>query len=635
MLTSRLFFRFFLPLVFLSLSCGEDQNSQVVDMGTDLDMDMAVDAPVTHSVCASYTQVESCDADGCELSDCRGDEVCEAGRCIDWTTANLTVDFTLEQDPVDPMTFSVEVAEDGFPRHHVDALRFDFGDGIAGWGESLKHTYLTRGVYPVTLEVRLDGHRILTKRKLAVVDPTPEHNPLFLTVNDIPTLLNGSLPAQLDDGILQPFHLQVPHDGFHINVALLEDPKDPIDPLTLSLGAVVEGVRIDLSDSIEWEAPEHTPYGRGRVVVGPANPMPFGLATLEFKAQTQSGASVEQLLTVETTPLAGRDPFDRPMVWLFRDDTDFFTISRTKIAGSRYSINATDAPDTLSDFHEELRQTGILGEDEALNQVILGWIRHGIRKEVYRFFGIGPDGLAHDNIAMKIVWTGEEDAPDPSTFDPAKEFSMMRLGGVFNGFLGYSKYSAHNQERVDDSTRDLGVASAGVLSALTSTIGVSDAFKTVNPDVGIVLGQHPSDSRVLDPEFDRWGDVAAEDLQRYEDLRFVVQSIALALAPVIAHEMGHAMGLMPDGLPPQGFFGNRPDVHFVGPRTNSHHTDLPGLNLMQAGGDTLALLQELDSVIERKPMSLIEIATLLSLETQLSPLSRAYLQRRLTYIGDE
>jgi hypothetical protein len=97
--------------------------------------------------------------------------------------------------------------------------------------------------------------------------------------------------------------------------------------------------------------------------------------------------------------------------------------------------------------------------------------------------------------------------------------------------------------------------------------------------------------------------------------------------------MGHAMGLMPDGLPPEGYFGNRPDVSFVGTnRTNRHHTDLPGINLMQAGGDNLALVGELSSVAEIPAGSgLIRLAEILALETRLSPLSRAYLQRRLTH----
>jgi len=209
----------------------------------------------------------------------------------------------------------------------------------------------------------------------------------------------------------------------------------------------------------------------------------------------------------------------------------------------------------------------------------------------------------------------------------------MRLGGIFEGYLGFSRYAEFNEERINDSVSEYGVASAGVLTALTSTYGIADAFKAIHFEKGFPVGTHAEDATVFADAFDPYDTQHPEATERYRELKEVARYIALALAPVIAHEMGHAMGLMPNGLPPEGFFGNRPDVSFVGTRTNSLHADLPGLNLMQAGGDTLSLLGELDDAVERNQMSLIEVAKLLSLETALSPLSRAYLQRKLTYTG--
>jgi hypothetical protein len=55
---------------------------------------------------------------------------------------------------------------------------------------------------------------------------------------------------------------------------------------------------------------------------------------------------------------------------------------------------------------------------------------------------------------------------------------------------------------------------------------------------------------------------------------------------------------------------------------------------MQAGGDYLGVIDQLLATVELpRTTDLIRLAEILALETRLSPLSRAYLQGRLTY-GD-
>ena len=107
----------------------------------------------------------------------------------------------------------------------------------------------------------------------------------------------------------------------------------------------------------------------------------------------------------------------------------------------------------------------------------------------------------------------------------------------------------------------------------------------------------------------------------------------MAIAAVAAHEMGHAMGLVPNDAPPLGFFGNRGDVEFIGAdRTNSHHVDFPSLNLMQAGGNPLVILNDaLKRVETPEDYTLVDLVRLLALENRLSPYSRAYFQRAQTY----
>lgn len=544
----------------------------------------------------------------------------------------LRVDFELTYT-TNAQEIQVQVSPGGFPREDVDALRFDFGDGIAGWGETLTHAYREPGVWPVTLEVRLDGHQILRAKKLARINPGPDHNPLFLTINQIPSYINGSVPIPLDDGSTYEFAHQVPNNRFDVDIDVLDTEDNSLNVASIKLEAVHSSGTIDLTHLVN---PTQLEGGMIHAEVREADALPLGEITLRVTAEDANGTTHQRELVVETVELTpDLDPFARPSDWLFRDDQDFFTTTRVPAAGNRYQFASEATPNGEADFLEEMRLMGALGSDESLNELFLTRIRQAIRKEVYRYFGIAPDGAAFDGIDMKIFWVGEPGAPDPQTFDEAGTFHMMRLGGVFEGFLGFSTYSAHNQERADDSLPTLGVASAGVLGALTNTPTITDAFLPVHLENGQPLGQNPHDALVLAPDFDPDAEHPEDVLQRYRALESVAQNIAYGLAPVIAHEMGHAMGLMPDGLPPVGFFGNSPEVAFVGNRTNVHHADLPGLNLMQAGGDTIALIGELESVIERENITLIELAKILSLETRLSPLSRAYLQRKLTYTNKD
>lgn len=604
------------------------------DMKLDQDAGPDLSGPPVVS-CQDDATIASCVGERCELTRCRGDELCQEAACIPWEGADLNADFTLSLDPQDARRVIVEVAKGGFPRSQVDALRFDFGDGVAGWAELVNHRYDKPGVYPVTLEVRLSGHRVLTRRKLAVIEPGPTHNPLHLTINQLPDYLSGIEGISFTDG--SPIHYvthHVPRDNFDIDVTLLEDPNDPIDLETLALHVWDDPMnKIDLRPRLSRLGREDF---HETIQIRADAPLPAGVFVLTLYASTKSGLGFERRFKIQTIDLpSDQDPLSRPMIWLLRDDVDLFTTTRTTLGGNRYSLSSTPTPNGQPDLIEELRLVGAQGDDEALNKLYLGWIRAEVNKEIYRIFGIGPDGTPHDDIALKLIWSDEPGAPAPASFDKHGEFSMMRFGGVFDGALGYSSYSAHNQERADNSIVTRGVASAGILSAFTSLGTISEALAPLHLENGTPVGAHPHDAKVLERSFDPYAEHPDEVISRYKALKGVAQDIALALGAVTAHEMGHAMGLMPNGLPPEGFFGQVDNCAFVGPRTNSHHADLPGLNLMQAGGNQAALIAELQKLVDRPPRDLLELVRLLARETKLSPLSRAYLQRRLTYTNKD
>ncbi|MCZ7682801.1 MAG: PKD domain-containing protein [Sandaracinaceae bacterium] len=591
--------------------------------------------------CAALDAREVCEDGACRREPCRGDEVCSESACVPWTEAALWADFALTYAET-PRAIAVTVLPGGFPRAHAEAIRFTFGDGISGFGEVLAHRYASEGVYPVELEVRMRDGRVLRASELAVIDPPAGASPLFLTVNEIPAYLNGSVPMTRTgasredpgDDVLEPFVLELPTHGFTVDVTLLEDPADPIDRETLSLVAdVIMGAPAgsELAGRLRFEEGESLGVPRARWRVGPEEAAPEGPLTLMLSARTASGRERSASLTVRTALLTPeRDPFDRPVRWLFRDDTDFFEARLDPEGG----LAIVEAPNGEPDLIEELARIGAQGDDAALNARYLAWIEEAIRTDVYRYYGIAPDGTPNDGIALTIAWSAEAGAPEPAAFAPDGDFSMMRFGGRFSGgYLGYSAIAPYNEERVDDSTLERGVATATLLSTLLTTPVIREAFDAILPGRGDVLGAHDADAVVLDPSFDPYAAHDEAILARYDTLRRLARYVALAVGSVTAHEMGHAMGLMPNGAPPAGFFGGVLDVSFIDPsHTDPHHADFPGLNLMQSGGGFTEVIDEALATIELpRGATLLELAEILALENRLSPYARAYLQGRLTH----
>jgi hypothetical protein len=583
--------------------------------------DAGPDVP-TGARCADISTIETCDGSECTTEACRGDEVCADAECVPWTEAELFADFTLATAG---RAIVVEVLPGGFPREQVESLRFTFGDGIAGWGELVRHTYAAPGLYPVDLEVRLRGHRVLRASKLATIEVPEGANPLALTVDELPDYLNGTIPIPRTDGTSTPFTLHVPRSGFTIDVTILGEVDDVSLTADVAIGSAAAGD--ELAANLTFEEGPTLAVRRAQWIVGDL--LPLGMATF-----TLEGGGHSRSITIEAVELPpDRDPFDRPLTWLFRSATDFFTTTVSDPDAARYEFRSTQVANGTPDLIEELTLLGAQGPDADVNAIYAALIHEIIRAEVYRHYGIGPDGTPHDGIAFTIVWEGEEEAPDPSAFAADGSFSMIRFGGFFDGFLGFSGIAPYNEERIDDTTVDRGVATASILGTLVSTPVVTNALDPIKPSIGEPVGTNTHDAIVLAPGYDPYGETDPDRRARHDALHEIARYIALAIAAVTAHEMGHAMGLVPNDVPPIGFFGGVHDVTFVNAgRTDSHHADLPGVNLMQAGGDYTLVLEEAAMQLELPSSAdLVLLAEILALENRLDPLSRAYLQRRLTH----
>jgi len=71
---------------------------------------------------------------------------------------------------------------------------------------------------------------------------------------------------------------------------------------------------------------------------------------------------------------------------------------------------------------------------------------------------------------------------------------------------------------------------------------------------GIPVGEHALDATVLAPGFDP-GTASPVELARYDLVQAAIQGFADMLGSVVAHETGHALGLVPIGAPGGGLYG--------------------------------------------------------------------------------
>ncbi len=598
-------------------------------------------------------------AASCGGARCRGDELCVGEQCVPWGSAPLEVDFEVLPDPARTRRVLLRVRPGGFPRERAEEIRFALGDGASGFGEAIAHEYAAPGVYPVDLEVRLEGYRVLRRSHLAILSgpdgPPPPR--VELTVDELPAYLSGIQPYRSDnrtprdpsDDYSAPFSLLLPRSGFSVDVTILEAQQGAIDRSSLSLtadvplgeGAIPAGTELAPRLVFDTTA-EGVP--RARWLVSAAERFPKGPVTLRLVAPGAAGEHREAL-SFETVDLgARRDPFARPVRWLFRFDLDLFT----GVAGADGAVIAVRrGPNGVADFTEELERLGAQGLESGpgarevrgrgvvgANAVYRQWVITRIVTEVYRIYRMAPDGAPRDDFALSITHDGAPGAPDPAAFSPTGEVSMMRFGGTFPDALGYSDVSPHARERVDDTGPDRGVATAGILDALARTPIVSEELAPIRPGDGVPVGEHAQDGLVLGDAFDRHGPANTEAAnRRFDDLARIARYLGLAIATVTAHEMGHAMGLVPNGAPPEGFFGDRADVDFMGDElTNSFHADYPPVNLMQAGGNLGAIVAAGARWIELpEEYGLVDLAMAIALETRLSPYELAYFRRRLTY----
>ena len=439
---------------------------------------------------------------------------------------------------------------------------------------------------------------------------------MLLTLNELPAELNGTLPYGWDGGV-DVFAVRA--NAWSTTLDAVADPSagEPNwESATLSCGDAVEVSGAELMPH------PSDPYVR-RVVFDERRPLPdssFVKCTLVVGG-AEGGEPTTSAVAFDTLDLPPHlDPFAQPDPWLVVLSRDLFEVHTQVESDGSIWVGSVHVPggNGVPDLAEGLYLLGLgAAEAPSASAVVQERLLQVVRAHAHRIFGLLDDGTAGpEGVPLVLHFEGEAGAPDPASFD-GQSFSMIALGGdgdlddQAEGTVGRALIDWNNQEVEDDTVFGLGVFPTAIArQVLAQPLGVMLLGGLVPAAGGTPIGLHPRDAELLKPGFDRAKEPDPDVVERFELLSLTVDLLGLALASTLCHEMGHSLGLVPFGPPPEGLFAEVAGLQFTDHDVPGAHIDTKGLNVMQTG----------------KVTNWLEA---LSQEPVFNPLNLAYLRRRI------
>lgn len=456
-----------------------------------------------------------------------------------------------------------------------------------------------------------------------------------VTVNALPDTMNGKVPFTIHGGDPQPFRLRVPTGGFTVDVYLAAEGEAwPGDVMVkASVPARAGGVEpvppgTDLRPLLEcghapdpmgWPEEEllHTRCRIPEFALDPAEGVVFSAA---FAGDGTWGEEDHVTVDVAVLP-AHLDPFPMVDLWVVVLSLDRFAQEVVAMPDGTYDLLSAhvEAGNGEPDLDEALRLLGLLSSNEAFSDTVRAMFIESVRAQAYEVFGL--DAAGHptpDGAGLSLAFEGDPGAPDAASWTPDAGFSRIALGGDTedpdSGYVGMAWIDPNNQGREDDASLYHGVFVTSIVrQALRHPMG-AQILREISPLDGVPLGEYPGDENLLDPAFD--ATQAGDERLAYRQSIFkaILRFATMGVATTLCHEMGHSLGLVPNGPPPAGLFGGMDGLSFAVSDPGPWHIDTPGLNVMQTG----------------KVTNYLEA---LSGHPRFEQLSMAYLRRRLV-VGD-
>jgi len=402
-----------------------------------------------------------------------------------------------------------------------------------------------------------------------------------ITLGAIPGSMNGSLPYTNSNGVPATFHLRVPTVGAEFTIetsaatgGAAVDPSSLLVRCDQDLPGLPAGT--DLASLFEAGG------GALRWTVAEEQALPVGMLTLTARIWDDYGnSSPPKEFTVEAHPgSASNHPFDWEDSWYLDFHADHFTIAAS--GSTNIEVGSALGANGIPDFIEDLRIVGLqsvsplpaaeaIGSNALLHELVTEEIVGRLRELFGGDFDGGTPGFA-PNLTFSL--------------DPAGTTSSIRVGGddVNPGFaLGRAAFDHRNATANQNATEALGVFTTNLIEFYGNSFYFRQRFGALMPGIGTPAGEHALDPIVLAPSFDRlaYGNTAAQN-DRYDDLWVAIEAWGRGVSVILAHEIGHSIGLCTNGAPPSGLFGGASSAEFAGTYTTPYHIDTPGNNLMAA-----------------------------------------------------
>ncbi|MCK6481836.1 MAG: Ig-like domain-containing protein, partial [Planctomycetes bacterium] len=475
----------------------------------------------------------------------------------------------------------------------------------------------------------------------------------LVTVDDLPQEMNGSgtyaagtsnggTPS--GSGAATAFDVYLPLSGFTVDVSFTDAGGSGVDPssftctCSVAMGSVAAGQPLGPLFTVTpmgatWTVPSTHKLASGTNVV-----FTVGVSDYAGNASTASTLTVDAADIAKTIANANgnagndRDPFNSRQSWLLRFDQDIWTVSSASGGsgshGKPIAVTTSLAGNGVADFREDLTLIGLNGTESGAgassvtnsgatgtNAIVQKLVKEAVRGYLNQRWGIGYDGTrGADSVDIEFLLEGETKAAGgtvtPTGWTSGSGFSMMTFTGderanANGGTIGRATLDFRNTGQENDSNTgnasglNLGTFATHMIRVRLNDPEATDFPRTFDPLIatasrgGVPVGSSNDDAIVLAGTFD-YGAANGARKARFDLIMTAIDRYALYLSSTGAHEIGHSTGLVPDGAPPAGLFGNaHPNSPFIDTAnfTTTGHIDTPGPNLMEAAssfGDAIA-----------------------------------------------
>ena len=299
-------------------------------------------------------------------------------------------------------------------------------------------------------------------------------------------------------------------------------------------------------------------FGTLNVTVPTGSPLADGAWTLTVRVRDLTGnlGTSSPLSFTVATPGGDLTPFERTQIVWVRTDLDRDGNGR-------------------ADFEDDMLRLGFAttGDAAGTNAFVRNLVVDGILAQANRLYGRGsrgepldsgsvglrfarrqPIGLAHMQMAL-------------GGLDPEGDRNRA-YGAESTGVLGRAYYDYRNGNAAERNTANspgLGVFPAEMWLYQTRIhLQVWPSFQTVFaqrfrslcPDMGgTPAGAHALDPVVLSPTFD-YATATTQQRARWQTVMDAADDWAVVIGIILAHEVGHSVGLVAPGAAPSGLFGD-------------------------------------------------------------------------------